>query len=45
MLYQYENDYMFDSGNFGKSFGVTATDPAAGVKNMMADLRNRSMNA
>lgn len=45
MLYQYENDYVFDSGKFGKSFGVTATDPSLGVKSMLADLGNRSMKA
>lgn len=45
MLYQYENDYVFDSGKFEKRFGITATDPAIGVRNMMSDLQNRSAKA
>ena len=45
MLYQYENDYVFDSGKFEKRFGITATDPSLGVKSMVADLRKRSEKA
>ena len=41
MLYQYENDYVFDSGKFELRFGVTATAPSVGVKSMIADLRSR----
>ena len=40
MLYQYENDYVFDSGKFEKRFGIKATDPAEGVRELVADLKN-----
>jgi nucleoside-diphosphate-sugar epimerase len=40
MLYQYENDYVFDSGKFEKRFGITATKPAEGVRNLVAYLKN-----
>jgi nucleoside-diphosphate-sugar epimerase len=39
MLYQYEQDYVFDSGKIEKRFGLRATDPAEGVRAMIADLR------
>jgi nucleoside-diphosphate-sugar epimerase len=32
MLYQYDQDYVFDSSKFEKRFGIKATTPAAGVK-------------
>jgi len=35
MLYQYEQDYVFDSSKFEKYFGVFATSPEKGVKVMM----------
>ena len=31
MMYQYENDYIFDSGKFEKQFGMTATDYKTGI--------------
>jgi nucleoside-diphosphate-sugar epimerase len=39
MLYQNEQDYIFDSSKFEKRFGITATSPAEGVKNLIASLR------
>jgi nucleoside-diphosphate-sugar epimerase len=35
MLYQYEQDYIFDSSKFEKHFGVLATSPEDGVKRMI----------
>lgn len=32
MLYQYEQDYVFDSSKFEKKFGIYATPPAEGIK-------------
>lgn len=39
MMYQYEQDYIFDSSKFEKQFGITATAPSEGVKRMIAGLR------
>jgi len=39
MLYQYDQDYIFDSSKFEKRFGITATSPHDGVREMLADLR------
>ena len=35
MMYQYEQDYIFDSTKFEKRFGKLATSPADGVKEML----------
>ena len=35
MLYQYEQDYIFDSSKFEKEFGVFATPPEEGIEKMM----------
>lgn len=35
MLYQYEQDYIFDSSKFEKQFGKLTTSPEEGVKKMM----------
>lgn len=35
MLYQYEQDYIFDSSKFETKFGITPTSPEEGVKKMM----------
>jgi nucleoside-diphosphate-sugar epimerase len=35
MLYQYEQDYIFDSSKFEKQFGITPTSPQEGIKKMM----------
>jgi nucleoside-diphosphate-sugar epimerase len=32
MMYQFENDYVFDSSKFEKAFGQTATEYAEGIK-------------
>ena len=40
MLYQYEQDYIFDSSKFEKRFGITATSPGDGVKQMVSSLIN-----
>jgi len=39
MLYQFEQDYIFDSSKFEKRFGITATSPAEGIKKMVAGLK------
>jgi nucleoside-diphosphate-sugar epimerase len=35
MYYQYETDYVFDSSKFEKKFGIMATSPETGVKEMV----------
>jgi len=39
MIYQYEQDYIFDSTKFEKRFGITATSPEEGVRKMLLELR------
>lgn len=39
MIYQYEQDYVFDSSKFEKRFGITATRPEEGVKRLVGSLR------
>jgi nucleoside-diphosphate-sugar epimerase len=39
MLYQYEQDYIFDSSKFEKRFGITATAPAEGVKKLIESMK------
>jgi len=41
MLYQYENDYIFDSGKFEKRFGLKATAPADGIKTLIDSLKTK----
>jgi nucleoside-diphosphate-sugar epimerase len=38
MLYQYEQDYIFDSSKFEKRFGIAATSPKDGIKRMIESL-------
>ena len=38
MMYQYEQDYIFDSSKFEKKFGWSATPPPDGVKAMLASM-------
>lgn len=38
MLYQYDQDYVFDSSKFEKRFGITATSPAEGIREMVKAL-------
>jgi nucleoside-diphosphate-sugar epimerase len=39
MLYQYEQDYIFDSSKFEKRFGIAATSPEEGIKKLIASLK------
>lgn len=39
MLYQYDQDYIFDSSKFEKRFGIMATSPNAGIKSLVESLR------
>jgi nucleoside-diphosphate-sugar epimerase len=39
MMYQYENDYFFDSGKFEKRFGIQAIEPADGIKALVESLK------
>jgi nucleoside-diphosphate-sugar epimerase len=39
MLYQYDQDYIFDSSKIEKRFGLRPTDPVEGVRRMIEDLR------
>lgn len=39
MIYQYEQDYLFDSSKFEKRFGFSATTPAEGIKTTIASLK------
>jgi nucleoside-diphosphate-sugar epimerase len=39
MLYQYEQDYIFDSSKFEKRFGTVATSPKEGIKRLVESLR------
>jgi len=39
MLYQYEQDYIFDSSKFEKRFGIEATTPQEGVRILVEDLK------
>jgi nucleoside-diphosphate-sugar epimerase len=39
MLYQYDQDYVFDSYKFEKRFGIEATAPKEGIKILIENLR------
>ncbi len=39
MLYQYEQDYVFDSSKYEKRFGTMATTPAEGIKATIKSLK------
>lgn len=39
MLYQYEQDYFFDSSKFEKRFGFKATTPKEGIRKLMESLK------
>lgn len=39
MLYQNEDDYVFDSSKFEKRFGLNATAPQDGIKIMIEILK------
>lgn len=38
MMYQYEQDYIFDSSKFEKRFGILPTPPSEGIKEMVANV-------
>ena len=40
MMYQYEQDYVFNSSKFEKRFGKMVTSPADGVKAMLESMKN-----
>lgn len=40
MLYQYEQDYIFDSSKFEKRFGFGATPAETGIRNLIGSLEN-----
>ena len=40
MLYQYEQDYIFDSSKFEKRFGIIATPPEEGIKRFVESMKN-----
>ena len=42
MLCQYNQDYIFDSGKFEKHFGIEATAPKDGVRNLIENLKSQS---
>ncbi len=39
MLYQYEQDYFFDSSKFEKRFGIEATTPKEGIKKLIDSIK------
>lgn len=41
MMYQYEQDYIFDSSKFEKRFGITATPPKEGIRIMIERVNSR----
>lgn len=43
MLYQYEQDYIFDSSKFEKRFGIKATTPKDGVRTLIDYLKSKSV--
>lgn len=40
MMYQYEQDYIFDSSKFEKKFGISATSPKDAVRIMVEQLKS-----
>ena len=42
MLYQFEQDYIFDSTKFERRFGIQATPPREGIKEMIKQIRKNS---
>lgn len=41
MMYQYDQDYVFDSTKFEKRFGIGATSPAIGVRILIESLKTK----
>lgn len=42
MLYQYEQDYIFDSSKFEQRFGISATTPQDGIRYLIENLKANS---
>jgi nucleoside-diphosphate-sugar epimerase len=40
MIYQYDQDYVFDSSKFEKRFGIEATSPQEGVRILIEELKS-----
>ena len=45
MIYQYEQDYIFDSTKFEKRFGISATTPKEGIKLLLKNLKTQNSNS
>jgi nucleoside-diphosphate-sugar epimerase len=41
MIYQYEEDYLFDSSKFENRFGISATPPLEGIKILIENLKTQ----
>ncbi len=39
MLYQYENDYYFDSSKIERTFGIKPTDPKTGIRELIKSIK------
>lgn len=44
MIYQYEQDYIFDSSKFENRFGISATSPKEGIKFLIENLKKQMPN-
>lgn len=44
MIYQYEQDYYFDSTKFEKRFGILATPPKLGIKILIENLKSQNVS-
>ncbi|MBK8080180.1 MAG: NAD-dependent epimerase/dehydratase family protein [Saprospiraceae bacterium] len=44
MIYQYEQDYFFDSSKFEKRFGILATPPGEGIKILIENLKSQNVS-
>ena len=44
MIYQYQQDYFFDSSKFEKRFGMEATAPEVGIRKVIEDLKSQNIS-
>lgn len=44
MIYQYDQDYFFDSTKFENRFGVIATSPEEGIRILIESLKTKDLN-
>ena len=42
MIYQYEQDYIFDSTKYEKRFGITATTPKEGIRMLIESMKTQN---